>query len=451
MPKEPMSTFVAGGKEFEVVDKKLRDAFVTPEMFGAVGDGVTDDTEALRECFSKRNGIISFKNGRTYLVSSSIHIHDSTVVEMNSAKIKATCQHLFFNFDPDDIIYSYSGEGNIVIRNGTIEGGAISFIHAKNILIDNVDFVNCLNHHMLEICACKYYTIRNCRFIGVADLSGTLEYINIDPCYSSNFPWLNNESSYDKTPNDHIIIDGCYFSLGEDQYAHGSDAIGVHSGGESKDSSVTIEANNHSNIIITNNTIENFSEYALRINCMDNVIVSNNFFTYPSAYAIELGRFFKEDNVTIINNIFKKTGSNAADVLIRNDGITNLSFYGNSMIHNRATDPSVLYCLNFNNTDFSLRKTDRFYIGGSANIESISTGIPITALNLLEIHTGGVSLGTYERHKIHSYNGRNFVVGETYRILCDDGSHSPVYKLVTIGTDSISCEVPMRAVYASKI
>lgn len=55
----------------------INNAFVTPEMFGAVGDGVTDDTQALSDCMQHKFVIMPHK---TYKISSTIDVYSNIII-----------------------------------------------------------------------------------------------------------------------------------------------------------------------------------------------------------------------------------------------------------------------------------------------------------------------------------------------------------------------------------
>lgn len=55
--------------------KYLSDSYVTPEMFGAVGDGVTDDTNAIIECIKYPKVVLT--GGKKYLISKSIDLKNA--------------------------------------------------------------------------------------------------------------------------------------------------------------------------------------------------------------------------------------------------------------------------------------------------------------------------------------------------------------------------------------
>ena len=66
--------------------KTLND-YVTPEMFGAVGDGTTDDTEEVQDCLDH-----AFANGKTvylpnsYKITDSLDVHDWCVIRGSKKK-----------------------------------------------------------------------------------------------------------------------------------------------------------------------------------------------------------------------------------------------------------------------------------------------------------------------------------------------------------------------------
>lgn len=55
--------------------KYLSDSYVTPEMFGAVGDGVTDDTNAIIERIKYPKVVLT--GGKKYLISKSIDLKNA--------------------------------------------------------------------------------------------------------------------------------------------------------------------------------------------------------------------------------------------------------------------------------------------------------------------------------------------------------------------------------------
>ena len=120
----------------------------TPELFGAVGDGVTDDTAAINSALAG-GGLVVFKEGATYLVDPdvSLLVDDNSLIELNGATIKAKAVSSDYYE-----IFLINQKKNVVIRNGAVVGdkdihtgttgewGMDIYIGgSQNILIDNVE------------------------------------------------------------------------------------------------------------------------------------------------------------------------------------------------------------------------------------------------------------------------------------------------------------------------
>lgn len=117
-----------------VEELNLKTPWVTPEMFGAKGDGVTDDTiaiqEAINACINEKRLLMLNKN-HTYLIKSQLNITDYIDIEGNGARIKAGDSMnyvLYFSIYPK---YDDSGETDVWNRTD-IEGN--SFV--RNIVLD---------------------------------------------------------------------------------------------------------------------------------------------------------------------------------------------------------------------------------------------------------------------------------------------------------------------------
>lgn len=119
----------------EYADAELSEAivYVTPQMFGAVGDGVTDDTAAFKECFKHTNIYIPVG---TYVVSETIDVLNKTNVAGNtreSTKINGT----------GDVVFNCQGFAYFsnmgIVGNGNNTG--ISFPQ-KYLRLTNVGFTS---------------------------------------------------------------------------------------------------------------------------------------------------------------------------------------------------------------------------------------------------------------------------------------------------------------------
>lgn len=418
--------------------------WVTPEMFNAVGDGITDDTAAFQNCVNAGKYILC-KEDAEYKITDTIKILQPVTIDLNHATIDCTHRHAFYNFDPDEEPTGYDGHGDITIINGTIIGGSCAFAHGENIVIDNMRYYDIINDHMIELCACKNVMITNSIFKGMRnDFYTAKEYINIDPCVAANFPWFNTVNTYDGTPNTYITVDNCFFALGDTVVtAFGEFAFGCHSNG-------ITGLTNHSNIKFTNNIVKAMQTYCLRLNCMDDVIVSGNSLYYKYSYAIQFGSWEVMHNLTIKDNIIYQEYPGAGTYyvyLLRAAGVDGLAIYDNVYDRTGSTRTyMMLFYVDIDaNTVFNVIKMEKFALYSLTN-----TPLPITAFNRLELHVGSVGGGTYMIDNIGCYGSRNFTIGETYPVLYDNAG-TPAFDSITVTDDhNFTTSAPVQWYYLSK-
>ena len=107
--------------------RTIQNGYVTPQMFGAIGDGVADDTNAIVQAMNA-NKDVYFPKG-TYLVNNTIYINSNTTILLSaSAVIKPTSTGF-------PLFYMLNVE-NINISGGTIQE-AILCINSSNCVISN--------------------------------------------------------------------------------------------------------------------------------------------------------------------------------------------------------------------------------------------------------------------------------------------------------------------------
>lgn len=126
----------------------------TPENYGAIGDGVHDDTNAIQSAFNESessNIPVSFGFGKIYCVSSTIYIKKRQNVYGNGSTIKAIStitDVIRINTETQHVIPS-AGKGlleNLTVNcNGMAQNG-VYVQHATGFELQNLDILKFTNH-----------------------------------------------------------------------------------------------------------------------------------------------------------------------------------------------------------------------------------------------------------------------------------------------------------------
>ena len=118
--------------------KVIKD-YVTPEMYGAVGDGVTDDTNAIQQAVNNADNLQVYFGNKTYLISESIQLSKFNIV--NNGTIRYTGTDYAFLFSPSSYIDgAYSKFGTVLSPNGGILHVDSSNVWIQYLTIDFKDF-----------------------------------------------------------------------------------------------------------------------------------------------------------------------------------------------------------------------------------------------------------------------------------------------------------------------
>lgn len=141
---EQIDESVAQAEEYAEQAKEsaetLKQTFITPEMFGAVGDGITDDTVALQEAinYSLYNKVKLMAGGKKYLISDSVSVEgyrnpDTLTVERG--------ENIDIDLSQADIIYTGSDFAFTIamINHGYFRFGNIISTLGGGIFINTTD------------------------------------------------------------------------------------------------------------------------------------------------------------------------------------------------------------------------------------------------------------------------------------------------------------------------
>lgn len=113
---------------------EIKNVYVTPEMFGAVGDGTTDDTAAIQAAINANNFVV-FAN-KTYLIA------DSIIINKIGCYIDASTATIYYTGTSDAVVLTHC-KGSTLIFNviNAPNGNPIRFESTQGTQ-DSVQYVN---------------------------------------------------------------------------------------------------------------------------------------------------------------------------------------------------------------------------------------------------------------------------------------------------------------------
>lgn len=245
-------------------------SYISVKLYGAKGDGVTDDTQAIQNCLNE-NTFVFFPKG-TYNVNK-LKLRSNTNLLSDRAVLHNISDNVTFTGDSDGSVGGYDALHDIIIdgfvftsaRDRTIT--YVGIAHATNVTVQNCEFKNDASWHMIEYNAIKNGKIINCYFHAYYGGS-TSEMIQLDFMGAENyFPWYG---PWDNTVCDGIIIDGCLFDNIEGKNTGTEILIGSGIGNHSDGAPPR-------NVIIQNNLFRNL-EYGINFSTIHDSIIQNNIF-----------------------------------------------------------------------------------------------------------------------------------------------------------------------------
>lgn len=213
--------------------------------YGAVGDGVTDDTSALQDALDAAEGATLYFDATTYVIGDVLTVRQGTTLRGRGATLIRKAgydRELLGNWqhgatwdwaDGDTTTTGYNGNGNITVEGITFDGNAatvpanmVSFVHCENIAIRDCVFLDCTADHHLEINSSRHVVVSNCQFLGFLPdplISVRKEAIQIDRAH----PTLGMGGARDGTMSADVTIAGCYFGA-SDSLGAPNIAVGTH-------------------------------------------------------------------------------------------------------------------------------------------------------------------------------------------------------------------------------
>lgn len=158
---------------FDLNGKLLIGKGITPEEYGAKGDGTTDDTYAIQSAFDEsalKNVPVSFGYGKTYAVSSTITMSKRQDVYGNGSFIKATSSmtNLFTINTEQGHVTSSIGKGlltNITFDCNSNASNGVYVQYSAGFAIQNVDVLRPISNGFYFASGFELFCT-NCRVAG---------------------------------------------------------------------------------------------------------------------------------------------------------------------------------------------------------------------------------------------------------------------------------------------
>lgn len=310
--------------------KTIKD-YVTPEMYGAKGDGSTDDTVSIQEAFDSGRPV--FFDKKTYLVSSAIHLGagsiafgcgETSVIKMNdSVEISKVFKTNRNGNDNDIEIFGLKFRANALASTDD-ESGLVA----------------------IELVTSTNVKIHDCFFTGFHKNIECTECSNIDICCNRIYDAMQMTSN--KINGYGILFESCDYANVADNFMTDIERHGIYCNGLRFSTVVN-------NRIIGKPTNKGAGyEGNIKVNGCKNLVIEGNILE-GNGFGISLQKSFSDDptvislyNIKICNNIIKdclkSEGFRRGLICCPEDGIYNdVSIEGNILTMTNV--PAVDYIM----------------------------------------------------------------------------------------------------------
>ena len=322
----------------------ITESYVTPEMFGAVGDGLTNDTNQMQNALSY--GIDIAGNG-TYSITNQLSCQNMNI------------EGLSFVVNFAGYLFSVSNNADAHIRNCNFDFNGISYgtfdntIALENLIVDNCAFTNAVRNSDASLRnSAAFFANANHAEISCCTIYGNQTHglIFVNSGNSADEIWVQNCYAY----NNDVLVDGEHSGVGIGAYASAPNAkIYINGCTATNNGDSGIAPHGFGYISVQNCISMNNREHGIVLQQCTGGIVSNCICKDNSSFGVRVqGDYSLVDmyvkNCIVSNNLLDGSrgiyvGSNSQNVEVFNNRLVNTitPFYtDNSDSSSRNTESS---------------------------------------------------------------------------------------------------------------
>ena len=301
-------TLTNGGYAKPVVNN-----LVNPKMFGAVGDGVTDDTNAFRNAFTTGKNVLITEGN--YLITGIIYLQSNTyitgtgkIIDREVEETAADWKGLFYGLNVSNVTIdgvTFEGVGS-TDREYTY-GGEIHFKNSHDVKVLNCEIYDVLKNHAIVFETC-HDCVADKNYVHQYTQAGISLINKCDRCYVTDNVLIDVTGKV--TPNSYpIMLNGYTYPISSVQ------AVGQHivCTGNYIDNSYPwyegIDAHGGVDLVIANNIVRN---------TYSGIVIAGDV-NYPAAH-VEI-----TDNIIVGSVTGDRKNADNCGIAISNTSYANIS------------------------------------------------------------------------------------------------------------------------------
>ncbi|MDG3374400.1 right-handed parallel beta-helix repeat-containing protein [Vibrio parahaemolyticus] len=315
------------------VDEDIQDLSINVRWYGAVGDGIVDDTEAIQAAIRAAkvaNTKVFIPDGNYKLTKELILLEGTHLMcGENAVFLRYHNKNFTLNFELHDAPKTqYNGNGNITIdggfwdfyTNNQATGQCFFFCHSHNVMIRNAHVKNINNGHAIEINSSDGVTVQDCVFEGyIGEAYRGAIQIDLDKEGAFGDLYVDHQS-FDYTPAKNISVARCKFISSE-----------LGSWGRAVESHSAVVDKQFERITISDCEIHDCLTVGIRGYNWTDVVIKNNRL-YNCASGIVINTIIERPEDTIDSNGVQTNMSvNTSKIVIT----------GNTIVQSKATEQYV--------------------------------------------------------------------------------------------------------------